>query len=264
MMSENLNGHVTDYGTILKQESIAQGIYSMWLETKAAKDAGAGQFVSLYSSNGATLLPRPISICEINDEKTALRLVYRVVGKGTREFSEMNAGEKIKLIGPLGNGYTLKNKTAILAAGGIGIPPVVELAKQLKQADKGKINIVAGYRNSDMFLVEELRRYGNVFIATEDGSVGTKGNVLDAIRENHIEAEVIYACGPLPMLRAVKQYAGNNEMEAQLSLEERMACGIGACLGCVCKTTKKDSHTNVNNTRICTDGPVFDANEVEI
>ena len=129
-MSENLNGHVTDYGTILKQESIAQGIYSMWLETKAAKDAGAGQFVSLYSSNGATLLPRPISICEINDEKTALRLVYRVVGKGTREFSEMNAGEKIKLIGPLGNGYTLKNKTAILAAGGIGIPPVVELAKQ--------------------------------------------------------------------------------------------------------------------------------------
>ena len=101
-------------------------------------------------------------------------------------------------------------------------------------------------------------------VATEDGSVGTKGNVLDAVRENALQADVIMACGPMPMLRAIKAFAAEYHMKAYISLEERMACGIGACLACVCKSREKDAHTNVNNKRICKEGPVFNAKEVEL
>ena len=114
-----------------------------------------------------------------------------------------------------------------------------------------------------MFLCEEMKADGEVYVATEDGSAGTKGNVLDAIRENGLKADVIYACGPTPMLRALKEYAKKNGIECWISMEERMACGIGACLACVCKSKDKDHHTNVNNKRICKEGPVFLAEEVE-
>lgn len=262
-MSQTENKHAMELATVISQEQISIGIFSMWIGCELAKYAKPGQFVSLYSSNGAHLLPRPISICEINDDKTALRLVYRVVGAGTEEFSGLKSEDKIKILGPLGNGYTLKDKKAILAAGGIGVPPIVELAKTLKKIYNCELNIVVGYR-SELFLYEELKQYGNVYVSTEDGSFGTKGNIMDAIKEQNITGDMIYACGPMPMLRALKAYAAEQDMEAQISLEERMACGIGACLGCVCKTKEKDHHTNVDNTRICTDGPVFDARDVEI
>ena len=258
-----MNTHKIDNAVVIRQEEIATDIYSIWLKTALAENAKAGQFISVYSKNGATLLPRPISICEVDHDKKSLRIVYRVVGKGTDEFSKLLSEETIKVLGPLGNGYTLRNKTAILTAGGIGVPPIVQLAKELKLKYNCKIQIVVGYRD-ELFLLEELSKYGDVFISTEDGSTGTKGNVLDAIRENNISGEIIYSCGPMPMLRAIKQYALEKDIEAQISLEERMACGIGACLGCVCKTKNKDEHTHVNNTRICTDGPVFEAREVEI
>ena len=115
-----------------------------------------------------------------------------------------------------------------------------------------------------LFLKEELERNAVFYAATEDGSVGTKGNVIDAIKENALEADVIYACGPMPMLRALKAYAAEHDMDCFISMEERMACGIGACLACVCKTKDKDAHSNVNNKRICKEGPVFDAKEVEL
>jgi len=114
------------------------------------------------------------------------------------------------------------------------------------------------------FLKEDFTPYASVYVSTEDGSVGTKGNVIDAIRAEGITADVIYACGPMPMLRGVKAFAAEQGIEAQISLEEHMACGIGACLGCVCTTKEKDAHSHVNNTRICKDGPVFDAQTVEI
>ena len=262
-MSQIENKHVMEQATVISQERISTGIYSMWIACDLAKYAKPGQFVSLYSGNGAHLLPRPISICEIKEDKTALRLVYRVVGAGTDEFSKLQSEDKIKVLGPLGNGYTLKNKKAILAAGGIGVPPIVELAKTLKKEFNCELNIVVGYR-SKLFLYEELKQYGNVYVSTEDGNFGTKGNIMNAIAEHDIQGDIIYACGPMPMLRALKVYAEEHDIEAQISLEERMACGIGACLGCVCKTKEKDHHTNVNNTRICTDGPVFDARDVEI
>lgn len=244
---------------VRKQERLASDIYSLVLYTpQIANQAKAGQFVSVYSKNGANLLPRPISLCEIDREEGTIRLVYRVVGKGTLEFSKLQTGDSIDVMGPLGNGFTLKDKTAILIGGGIGIPPMLELAKELN-CEK---NIVLGFRD-ETFLLEDLEPRGEVFVASEDGNTGVKGNVIDAIRKYDIKADIIYACGPLPMLKAVKEYARMNQMEAQLSLEERMACGIGACLACVCQSKDVDSHSYVKNKRICKDGPVFDAEEVE-
>ena len=247
--------------SIISQEKIAEGVYDMWLRTEEiAAHAKAGQFVSVYCNDGTKLLPRPISICEVNKEEKALRLVYRVAGGGTAEFSQMKAGETLRILGPLGNGFTLGEKKAFLIGGGIGIPPMLQLAKELNCEKQ----IVVGYRNDELFLADELKQYGEVIVATEDGSVGTKGNVLDAIRENGLKADVIYACGPTPMLRALKQYAAENDIECWISMEERMACGIGACLACVCKSKEKDHHTNVHNKRICKEGPVFRAEEVEL
>jgi dihydroorotate dehydrogenase electron transfer subunit len=245
---------------ITSQEKLAEGIYSMWvMDKQIASGAKPGQFLSLYCKNGNRLLPRPISICEIDNEKGLLRLVYRVAGNGTEEFSEYKASDTIEIMGPLGNGFHLEGKKAILIGGGIGIPPMLELAKQLNCEKQ----IVLGYRDIT-FLNEEFEGLGDVFLATEDGSIGTKGNVIDAIKENNVEGDIIFACGPTPMLKGIKEYAEKQGIKAQLSLEERMACGIGACLACVCKSTDKDHHTNVNNKRICKDGPVFYSGEIEL
>lgn len=248
---------------VISQEKLASDVYSLWLETKnIAGLARAGQFVTVYSKNGANLLPRPISICEVEANK--LRLVYRVVGKGTDEFSKLVKDETVTIMGPLGNGYDLLDEDAILIGGGIGIPPMLQLAKSLSSKNANiKKEIVVGYRD-ELFLDKELAQFGNVTIATEDGSVGTKGNVLMAIEEQGISGKVIYACGPMPMLRAIKKFAQEKGMECFISLEEKMACGIGACLACVCKTKEKDEHSQVNNARICKEGPVFNAKEVDI
>lgn len=251
---------------VISQESLAAGIFSMWIRTDAAAEARPGQFISMYTEDGTKLLPRPISICEIDREGQALRVVYRVTGSdtGTEQFSRLGAGDGIWLVGPLGNGFPVEKaegKRAFLMGGGIGVPPILELAKQMK-CDKKQI--VVGYRDEQTFLRDEFSRNGELYISTEDGSVGTKGNVMDAVRENHLDADIIYACGPTPMLRAIKAYAAGHGIECYISLEERMACGIGACLGCVCKSKEKDAHSNVHNKRVCKDGPVFLASEVEI
>jgi dihydroorotate dehydrogenase electron transfer subunit len=247
---------------IVSQQCIGSGIYSMIIKTKAADEAVAGQFISVYCHDKTKLLPRPISICQVNKIEGTLRIVYRVVGGGTEEMSTYQAGDNIEIMGPLGNGFMLREgKKAILIGGGIGIPPMVQLARELKE--KADVQIVAGYRD-ELFLTDELKENGELYIATEDGSVGTKGTVIDAIKEQAVEGDVIYACGPTPMLKAIKEYALDKGIECQLSLEERMACGIGACLACVCKSKEKDHHTNVNNKRICKDGPVFLAQEVEL
>ena len=251
---------------VASQEQLADGIYSMWIQTQAADTAKPGQFISMYTTDGSKLLPRPISICEIDRTRGMLRVVYRVTGEntGTEQFSKLKSGDTIPVIGPLGNGFPYEKaegKKVFLMGGGIGVPPILELAKQMKSEKK---QILAGYRDAQTFLKEEFEANGELYISTEDGSVGTKGNVMDAIRENGLKADMIYACGPTPMLRAIKQYAEEQGIECYISLEERMACGIGACLACVCKSKEKDAHSNVNNKRICKDGPVFLATEVEI
>lgn len=244
------------------QERLTDDIFSMWIQAgDMAFEARAGQFISVYSRDGARLLPRPISICEIDRENGRLRIVYRTVGQGTREFSGYLEGDRIDILGPLGNGFPhISDDTKVFViGGGIGIPPMLELAKSLTC----KKQVILGYRDQ-VFMNKEFEPYGKVFIATEDGSMGTKGNVLDAIREHGLTADVILACGPAPMLKALKHYAKDQGMECYLSLEERMACGIGACLACVCHTKDVDPHSNVRNTRICKDGPVFRAEEVEL
>ena len=251
---------------VISQESLAAGIFSMWIRTDAAAEAQPGQFISMYTEDGTKLLPRPISICEIDREGQALRVVYRVTGPdtGTEQFSRLGAGDGIWLVGPLGNGFPVEKaegKRAFLMGGGIGVPPILELAKQISCERK---QIIVGYRDAQTFLRTEFEQNGEMFLSTEDGSIGTKGNVLDAIRENALDADVIYACGPTPMLRAIKQYAEEKDIVCYLSLEERMACGIGACLGCVCRSTEVDAHSHVHNKRVCKDGPVFLASEVEI
>lgn len=251
---------------VLSTAKLAEGIYEMWLATDMAQEKGAGRFIALYPKNKATLLPRPISICERDAERGALRIVYRVAGEGTKEFSSYREGDTADILGVLGNGYPLEQaegKTALLMGGGIGIPPLLELAKELN-ALSCKVQIVLGYRDAQLFLRQDMEQYGEVYVATEDGSIGTEGNVLDAVRENGLRADLIYACGPMPMLRAIKKYAAEVKIPAWISLEERMACGVGACLGCVCKTVKEDAHSHVHNARICTDGPVFLAEDVDI
>ena len=253
---------------VFRQDEIAAGIYDMWIETDLAKDAKPGQFISVYPKNQATLLPRPISICEVNEEKTMLRIVYRVAGSGTTEFSKDHTGENITILGTLGNGFPLEKadgKRVFLMGGGIGIPPMLQLAKELSERKDGaqSISAILGYRN-ELFLYEDFKPYADLYAATEDGSSGSKGTVMNAIEDNDLKGDIIFACGPMPMLRAIKQFAEANQMEAYISLEERMACGVGACLGCVCTTKEVDHHSHVKNARICTDGPVYDAKEVMI
>lgn len=258
---------VKEVCTVISQERIAGDIYSMWLQAEQiAPQAAAGQFISLYTGDKSKLLPRPISLCEIDREKGMLRIVYRVTGEGTgtEGFSRLRKGDTVEVLGPLGNGFPLEEadgKRVFLMGGGIGIPPMVETAKQLSA--RAQVAVIAGYRD-ETFLEEELAGCGQLYVATEDGSAGTRGNVMDAIRENGLSADVIFACGPAPMLRAIKAYAGENQIPCWISMEERMACGIGACLACVCRSREVDSHSHVHNKRICKDGPVFPASEVEL
>ena len=285
-----------EIAVVVDQNALGSGIYDLTLKTKnIAKAAKAGQFVSVYSNDKSKLLPRPISLCGIDRDEDTIRLVYRVTGEntGTEEFSKLVMGDRIRILGPLGNGFTVEpGKKAFLIGGGIGVPPMLQLAKDINSGvvqtsgdvdtntqEKGQteekqinghgkkicdMNIIMGYRDENTFLLDEFKEQADSFVATEDGSVGTKGNVIDAINENGLEADVIYACGPMPMLRALKAYAMEHDMECYVSMEERMACGIGACLACVCKTKDKDAHSNVNNKRICKEGPVFNAKEVEL
>ena len=260
-----------EIAVVVDQSSLGNGIYDLTLKTdKIAKAAKAGQFVSVYSNDKSKLLPRPISLCGINRDDDTIRLVYRVTGEGTgtEEFSKLVRGDKVRILGPLGNGFTVEpGKKAFLIGGGIGVPPMLQLAKDINAGIDNAVcdmNIVMGYRDENTFLLDEFKEQAASFVATEDGSVGIKGNVIDAIKDNALEADVIYACGPMPMLRALKAYAAEHDMDCFVSMEERMACGIGACLACVCKTKDKDAHSNVNNKRICKEGPVFDAKEVEL
>ena len=249
---------------VIRQDPVARGIFSLWLSCpEIANDAHSGQFVGVYSNDTSRLLPRPISLCEIDKSDGSIRIVYRVAGVGTDEFSKLHTGDLLRLIGPLGNGYPISDEyqAPILIGGGIGIPPILQLSKDLYDLEKK--TVVLGYRK-ELFLTEEFENSGkHVCMATEDGSAGVRGTVLDAIECAGVDGDVVYACGPMPMLKAVAEYAEKKGIPAYLSLEERMACGVGACLGCIVKTKEKDAHSNVNNARICTEGPVFLASELK-
>ena len=218
-------------GKVLLNEMIEKDVYKMVIrQEEAAKSAAPGQFVNLYTKSESMLLPRPISICEIGTD--TLTLVYGVVGKGTKEFSSYNVGDAIKLTTALGNGFTPADaKVHVLVGGGIGVP----------------------------LRLEELGV--KVYVATDSGAHGFKGNVVELMEEKGLVGDYYYSCGPKPMLRALAAFCEAKGKPVQVSLEERMGCGYGACVGCVCKT-KAANEVGYEQQKVCKDGPVFLGSEV--
>ena len=252
---------------IISKEYRGGGICDIALETSVSDYARAGQFINLYLPGTEHMLPRPISICEVLRNTGALRIVFRIAGAGTQMISNLPEGSGIEIMGPLGNGYPVDGcgyKRVILAGGGIGIPPLLECAKELKSSGVDIVTCV-GIKSAsagEAFLVGELEKYSEVYVSSDDGTIGVPGNVIDCIRKNEVSGEAIFACGPKVMLKALKEYSESKAADCYISLEERMACGIGACLGCVCDTVSEHPHFKVKKARVCKDGPVFDASEV--
>lgn len=233
---------------ILENKKIIDDVYQ--LTVKGDFKPLAGQFINIKLNNEALLLRRPISVYDANHN--SLSVIYRVVGAGTKELASYKPGQELNILGPLGNGFPLvKNKRVLIVGGGIGVPPMYFLAKMLK--DENDITFVLGFRSKSQIILEnELKKYGDVFVATDDGSYGYHGNVLKIIEENKIDFDVIYACGPTRMLEALdNRYCGKKE--GYISFEERMACGIGICYGCACKPKQIER----GMLRVCKEGPVF-------
>ena len=253
---------------ILSQTQISQGIFDLTLEApQIAERAKSGQFVNVYLNDPSRLLPRPISICDFSPRSGTIRLVYRVTqrasGSGTQLLSSVPEGGRIDVLGPLGNGFTIPQDpgTVCLVGGGIGIPPMIGLGKRMARSGADVVYVL-GYRTNDLFLAHEAAQTGALVISTDDGTAGVHGTVVDAIRFYGIRPDAYYACGPKMMLKGLLGLAAKQQVPAWLSLEERMACGIGACLGCVCQTKQIDGHSHVKNARVCTEGPVFAAEDV--
>lgn len=243
---------------VVDSKQISANIFDLTIKApEIAEGAKAGQFVEIYPNDKSLILPRPISICEINKDMGTLRLVYQVVGKGTDLFSKLEEGDEIRVIGSCGNGYSLSDKEEhLLVGGGIGVPPLLQTLKELK----GNKTVILGFR-SGSFLVEEFEKYGaKVYVATDDGSVGFKGNVVELLKTLDLKPDVIYSCGPKIMLKFLSEFADENNIPCQVSMEERMACGIGACVGCVVKI--KSEEDDWTYKKVCKDGPVFDSKEV--
>lgn len=249
---------------VVRQEEIARDIFELTLQGQIVQDMNPGQFVHVRVSDTLEpLLRRPISIASIDKEANEVTLIYRAGGRGTKYLSLNQIGDEVDVLGPLGNGFpveaTPEGGTALLVGGGIGVPPLYELAKQLKARGIRTIQVF-GFQTEDVvFYEEQFSSLGDTHIVTDDGSKGTKGLVTDLLAELQPEFDVFYSCGPLPMLRALQnQYP---EKEGYLSFEERMGCGIGACFACICKTT--EDHEN-EYVKVCSDGPVFPKGVVEL
>lgn len=229
----------------------------------ASKVKEPGQFVHIQINDSLdTILRRPISICDVDRENQELTMIFRAGGEGTKRLSAYHSGDKLDILGPLGNGFPLdackKGDTALLVGGGVGIPPLYYLSKQLK--DRGvTVNHVLGFANDKVaFYEQEFSNLGATWVTTVDGSVGQKGFVTGVIEQVGINYDVMYACGPTPMLAALETAYASKPL--YLSLEQRMGCAIGACLACVCPT--QDSNDSKGYRKVCSDGPVFKAGEV--
>lgn len=227
-----------------------------------AKGATPGQFVHIKCGD-KTLLRRPLSICDCEQDR--LRILFEVRGEGTRWLARREKGEILSLLGPLGHGFSLDKagRHPLVIGGGIGAPPMLFLAKTLKKRGTDT-EAILGFRNKGAsMLIEEFSGLGKVQVATDDGSAGYHGFVHELLQreiENRNPFTMLYACGPKPMLKAVAQVAAENNIPLEVSMEERMGCGIGACLVCACKTRAIDGREEMRH--VCKDGPVFDAREV--
>jgi len=242
---------------VLAKRPLNKDHYLLTLKApRTASEGRPGQFAELDTKR-ATLLRKPISIANLDAEKGEVTFVFRTVGKGTKALSELEAGQDLDLIGPLGNGFTPTGKPALLIGGGVGTPPMWFLASRLKGRVETKV--VLGARSAeDLILREEFAALGlEPIAATDDGSLGVKGTVIDAILGSGLplgETEA-YACGPLPMLKALAELAEKRGFSLQVSLEAYMGCGVGVCVGCVVPTS-------AGMLRVCKEGPVFNSKEI--
>jgi dihydroorotate dehydrogenase electron transfer subunit len=250
-----------DWMTVLSLKTLALNIYELKLQGELSQLVTApGQFVHIKIGNGfSPLLRRPISIADVNHEEKSITLIFRAEGKGTKLLATVKAGEQLDVLGPLGNGFSLEainqGETALLVGGGIGVPPMYYLAKQLKAKGVTVLHALGFATKDVVFYEEEFSMLGDTVVVTIDGSRGDKGYVTDGILNKGWDFDLFFACGPTPMLKALTNQYG--DQKGFLSLEERMGCGIGACFACVC-------HAENGYRKICSDGPVFPVGEVTL
>ena len=237
--------------TILSNEPLTPAVYRMVLEGDTQYITRPGQFINIELEG--KFLRRPISVSDY--DATTVTIIYKVVGSGTEQMRGMVAGEKLDILTGLGNGFNTENeaKSPLLVGGGVGVPPLYNLAKRLLAEGKKPMVILGFNTKSEIFYEEEFKALGvDVYCSTADGSYGVKGFVTDVIREKALSFDYLYTCGPLPMLKALYDAT---EVDGEFSFEERMGCGFGACMGCTCKT-------KYGNKRICKDGPVLKREEI--
>lgn len=222
---------------------------------KTLPEINPGQFVEVQvNSDSKVLLRRPISINDVDFQTNEISLIIQTVGQGTKELAKINEGKEINLVYPLGNGFNIEGENPLLVGGGVGIAPLLYLAKNF-HAKGIKPKVLLGFRSQEQMIdLKEYEKYADVYISTQDGSVGSKGLVT----ENEIftqSYDTIYTCGPTPMMKAISDYSLKNNIKCYASLENKMACGIGACLCCVQNTTEGHKCT-------CTEGPVFNVKDI--
>lgn len=252
---------------LVKKESVADGIYKFSVKApEIAERARAGQFLEIkISKTGEPFLRRPISIYNICKKDGIVEFIFQVKGKGTELLAEEEVGAELDIMGPLGYGaFKIENyKKVAIIGGGIGTYPLYELAKELHE--NSDVTMYMGFRNKDLVtLEEEFEKVSNkLVITTDDGSYKEKGFAINYLKEDckTEKPDIIFACGPLPMLKAVREFAIEENIPCQISLEERMGCGIGACLGCAVKVI---SGKEPRFGHVCKEGPVFNAQDVEI
>lgn len=250
--------------TIIKQRALTSNIMELTCVGPLASEmTEPGQFLHLrVGTSDDLLLRRPISICDVNLDEQSVTMLYRVEGQGTKRLSVKQEGEQIDILGPLGNGFPLEEtqpgETAVLVGGGIGVPPLYYLSKQLKARGVNVVHILGFQSEENVFYEQEFQELGPTYVVTVDGTYGSKGFVTDVLKDQQLSFDTMYSCGPTPMLKALSTiYA---DQRVFLSLEERMGCGVGACFACVCHVVGDETGTSYR--KVCTDGPVFPVGEV--
>ena len=252
--------------TVVSNQKIALDTYELVLFAEKYEDIRAGQFINLkIESRADLLLKRPFCLCNFDSQNKLLTVCYCVVGTGTKELSKLKSGDKVTADYPLGKGFELKgnHKNVILLGGGCGIFPLYGVHKNYPDR---KYHTFLGFKSKEnCCYVEEFSLFSKeVNLSTDDGTAGAKSNAVDALKRNldRIKPDIILTCGPKPMLKALQSYLKNYpDIKAYVSVEQRMGCGVGACLVCTCKTKEKDNE--LHNRRVCKDGPVFELSELD-
>ncbi|WP_328586717.1 dihydroorotate dehydrogenase electron transfer subunit [Neobacillus vireti] len=253
-----------EFCPIISQTEIAEDIFELTVKAcLVSQIKQPGQFVHIKAANALDpLLRRPISISSFDQENEQFTMIYRKEGRGTSLLAKMEPGMELDILGPLGNGFPIEEvsseETALLVGGGIGVPPLFELSKQLVAKGVNVIHVLGFQTESAVFYEQEFLKNGETYVTTVDGTYGIQGFVTDVM--GNLRFECIYACGPTSMLKALEQHYSDKKLF--LSLEERMGCGIGACFACVCRLA--DDPSGVSYKKVCSDGPVFRAGEVLI